>query len=481
VIDQVKRGRIVTSAVTAAALATAGGLASVAITQLAGTKTGAALALAAIGGPVFVYLAVVAPIVFPFGLYVMLVPFGNLLDIPALGTLTKVLGVIAGVALLTFLLRTHRAIKPPNALFIWAALVVWMGATAFWAIDQKSVFTLLPTPLELLVLYAAISVFPSDRNALRAASVAAVLGGVAAAMYGAYLFHSGIDIAGHGNRLWILTDSSEIDPNHFAAALILPIALCSAVALRTRRLFVTVGCLAALAAMLLGVAESGSRGAAVAIVGIAGWLYLRGERRLKLALFAVPAALGLIVLSVRTSIWTRFAQTLSTGGSNRIPIWKVGVTALKSHWLLGAGYNNFTFAYDDAFMRTNQAQFPDWHRAPHDLLLGTSVELGIVGLVLVLAGWFMQFRMMRDVPSDDPDYAFRLALEAALIGAFIAALFLDVMITKYLWLTFMLILLLRNAHVKVRRPLVSTGAWASALPSRTSISPLGRAGELPLT
>lgn len=473
-IDQVRRGRLITSLVTAAALATAGALASIAITQLAGTKTGAALALAAIGGPILVYLIVVAPIVFPFGIFLVLVPFDNLLDISAFGTLTKILGVLAGAALLTFLLRTHRAVKPPTALFIWAAVVVWMGATAFWALDQKSVFTLLPTPVELVLLYAAVSIFPSDRNAVRAAVIAAVLGGVAAATYGAYLFHSGVDVAGHGNRLWILTDTSEIDPNHFAAALLVPIGLCSAVALRTRRLLTAVACLAALGILLVGVAESGSRGAVLGIAAIVGWLYLRGERRLKLTLFAVPAAIGLIALSLRTSIWARFAQALSTGGSNRIPIWKVGLTALKSHWLLGAGYNNFTFAYDEAFMRTNQAQFADWHRAPHDLLLGTSVELGVVGLALVLAGWFLQFRMMRDVPADHPDYAFRLALEGALIGLFVAALFLDVMITKYIWLAFMLVALLRNAHVR-RYPFGAAGAWATATATLPG-TPARRAG-----
>jgi putative inorganic carbon (hco3(-)) transporter len=466
---------MVVSMVTAAALAIAGGLASIAITQLAGTKTGTALALAAIGGPIFAYLAVVAPIVFPFGLFVVLVPFNNLLDINAFGTLTKILGIFAGFALLTFLLRTHRAVKPPTALFVWGGLVVWMAATAFWALDQQSVFTLFPTPVELVLLYAAISIFPSDRNAVRAAAIAAVLGGVTSAAYGAYLFHSGIDIAGHGTRLWILTDTSEIDPNHFAAALLVPIALCGAVALRTRRLLTTVASLGALAVLLIGVAESGSRGAVLGIAAIVVWLYLRGERRLKLIAFAVPAAVGLLVLSLRTSIWTRFAQALSTGGSNRIPIWKVGFTALKSHWLLGAGYNNFSFAYDEAFMRTNQAHFPDWHRAPHDLLLGTSVELGIVGLVLVLAGWYMQFRMMRDVPREDPDYAFRLAIEGALIGLFVSALFLDVMITKYVWLAFMLAALLRNAHVRVRRPFGVAGAWAGP-PAVTATAPVRGAG-----
>ena len=83
--------------------------------------------------------------------------------------------------------------------------------------------------------------------------------------------------------------------------------------------------------------------------------------------------------------------------------------------------------------------------------------------------------MMRDVPADDPDYALRLALEGALIGLFVAALFLDVMITKYVWLAFMLAALLRNAHVRVRRPFGVAAAWA-APPPPVPVAPFHRAG-----
>lgn len=92
-----------------------------------------------------------------------------------------------------------------------------------------------------------------------------------------------------------------------------------------------------------------------------------------------------------------------------------------------------------------------WHRAPHNLLVGTAVELGIVGLALLFVAWYVQFRQLRDIPRGDEFYPMRIALEAAVIGTFIAALFLDVMIFKYVWLTFMLIALVRNAHY-VRRP-----------------------------
>ncbi|MGC1381253.1 MAG: O-antigen ligase family protein [Candidatus Baltobacteraceae bacterium] len=440
--------RALAPALAAALLAATAASAAVALTLLAGTKSGIALATIAVGGPAFAYLAIVAPAIFPFGSYAALVPFDNLLDVAAFGTLTKILGILTGVAFLAFMLRTRRAVSPPKALFIWSALVVWLAATAFWAIDQQSVFALLPTACELVVLFAAVSVFPSDRKAVSACVIATVAGGVAAALYGAYLFHSGIDIAARSNRLWIMTDSSEIDPNHFAAALLLPISLCAGTALYTRRVVPAVGATAALAIMLVGVAESGSRGAAIGIAVMALYLFVRSDRRLRLALGALPAAAGLAILSLHTSIWARFAQTLSSGGSNRLPIWKVGLTTLKSHWLLGAGYNNFGFAYDQAFLQTHQTQFANWHRAPHDLLIGTGVELGIVGVALVIAGWVAQFRMLRNVPATSPEYPLRLALESAVLATFVAALFLDVMIAKYLWLTFMLIALIRNASLR---------------------------------
>ncbi|MGZ3541035.1 MAG: hypothetical protein ACXVAF_07570, partial [Vulcanimicrobiaceae bacterium] len=47
--------------------------------------------------------------------------------------------------------------------------------------------------------------------------------------------------------------------------------------------------------------------------------------------------------------------------------------------------------------------------------------------------------------SEDARYPMRVALEAALIGLFVAAMFVDMMIWKYLWLAFILVAMTRNA------------------------------------
>lgn len=428
--------------------------AALAISALAGTKTGAVLAIAAIGGPVFLYVSIVAPLVLPFGLYVGLVPFDNLLTISAFGTLTKILGIAAGMAIVIYLLRTRRAIAPSPSLFWWAALYVWAATTAFWAIDPQAVFSQLATSLELLILYAAISIFPADRNSVRWTSFAVIAGGICAAAYGAYLFHNGVDIY-YGGRLRITTDTGVIDPNQFGAALLLPIALCLTGLLHARKMPAALGNLAALLTLFVGVTLSASRGAVLAIGLMLVYFLIRSRERVRLmALTGITAIAGL-AFSSQTDLWSRFGEALSTGGNGRTAIWRVGLQALKSNWLLGAGYANFSLAYDRVFLQTPHLPWGDagWDRGSHSLLIGTSVELGLVGLAILLAAWVAQFSMLRDILPNESEYPVRIALEAAVLGTFVAALFLDVMTFKYIWLTFMLIALVRNAHyLRKRRP-----------------------------
>lgn len=429
-----------------------GGLvAALAVSALAGTKTGFVLALAAIGGPLAFYLSIVAPLVFPFGLYVGLVPFDNLLTLSAFGTLTKVLGMLAGAALIFYLVRTRQAVRPSPSLLIWGALYLWAATTAFWAYDQTLVLSALLTSIQLLILYTAVCVFPSDDHAVRWTAIAIVVGGIAAAAYGAYLFHSGTDIY-YGSRLRITTDTGAIDPNHFAAALLLPIALCLSTLLNTKRLFIAAGSIAALGMLFVGVTLSASRGGVMAIAFIVLYFLIRSRTRIRLIAITAATVVAAAAFSSQTDLWDRFTVAMSTGGNGRTSIWLVGLQALKQHWLLGAGYGNFPNAYDQVFLQTPHQIWDqaNWHRASHDLLIGTSVELGIIGTVLLLAAWVAQFYMLRDIEPTEPEYPLRVAAEAAVLGIFVAALFLDVMTFKYVWLAFMFIAMIRNAHLRRR-------------------------------
>jgi O-antigen ligase len=424
-----------------------GGWASV---ILSGTKTGVALALAAIFGPISVYYALTAPLLFPFGLYVIAVPFDYIMPVTAFGTLTKVLGLAAGFALLVYLARAGYALKPPPVLFIWAALVVWTAMTAFWAIDVTTVFRMMPTLAQLVILYAVISIYPAGRRDVKFVLGAALVGGLIAAASGAYLFHSGLDT--QQGRLFYGASAgaarqTQIDPNHFVAGLLLPAALTLVGTLSANRILPKLAWGGAFLLLMAGETVAASRGGAVALAVMVLFLFVRSRWKLQLAAFISLA--GILSLFYEGQLWSRFSTANSAAnlqsGSGRLDIWHVGLLALKSHWLLGAGFYNFPYAYNQALLQAHTT-FTKWALAPHDVLIGTSVELGLIGLALVLAGWYMQFRMLSIVPPESDDYPLRLAIEAATLGLFVAAIFLDMLATKYLWLTFIAGTLLYNSY-----------------------------------
>lgn len=430
-------------AVAAAALCVLGMLGAYAAVAMAGTKTGMALAAICVFGPAFLYAALVSPLAFPFAIYIALVPFDNILAWGNNGSYTRMIAMASAAAMVFYMIRTKRASSPPKLMAVWFLLYLWMFASSFWAIDPTATFQLLPTALQLFGLYFIASLMPVTGKELRGIVLTIIVSFVAAAAYGAYLFHSGAGV-GAGGRLWIGNgDNSYIDPNHFAAALLLPSALLIVSVLQARNWLARIAYAAGLLVVLAGLAVSSSRGAMLGLACIILYLFFKTPWRKQLGalMFVLACAAG----GMFSQALSRFSDAISTGGAGRTDIWKVGWLALKSHWLIGAGYYNFAQAYDQAFIRVPEHYYTRWDRAPHDLLLGTAVEIGIIGLALTLAAWFGHFKVLAHIGPADPRYGLRRACEASLIGLFVAALFLDVMAMKYVWLMFILVMLVRNA------------------------------------
>lgn len=418
--------------------------AAVGAIMLAGTKTGAALALLAVLGPVCAYSALTAPLVFPFAFFILLVPFDNLLGFSSFGTITKLVAIFSGAALVLYLARTRKIVVPDRSVLWWGGFALWVVASLLWAIDPVYGAARVATLLQLMVLYGAVVLMPIDRRALGWLVVAIILSGVLAGGYGAYLFHSGIDVSKNG-RLFMANDDTLIDPNQFAAALLLPLTLTLMAVVSVRRIAVRVALLAALLVLGGGIAVAGSRGAFLAILAAFIYLLVRSRKRLAIGAVAI-GGLG-IALAMYSNVLTRFSNATSTGGAGRTDIWKVGIAAFKEHPIFGYGFGNFPYAFDQAFLLVSQNYYTRWHRAAHDILISTSVELGIVGVALLLIVWWKQFRSLRFIPETDSLFSLRLATEAGMIAVFFASLFLDTLTTKYFWLLFMLAALIRNAAI----------------------------------
>lgn len=416
--------------------------AAVGAIMLSGTKTGVVLALLATLGPIVLYGVLAVPLVFPFALFVLLVPFDNLLALSSVGTLTKLVAIACGAAFILWLLRTRRYVLPTRAVAVWGGFMLLQIVSLVWAIDPALSLQRLATPLELYTLYAAASFMPVNERVLRTLIVAAIGGAVIAGLYGAYVFHSGVDVSNNG-RLFLANDETLIDPNHFAAALIAPFALALSALASTRSRVIGTLAAVAVACIALGIAVAGSRGGILAVA--VAFLYLCIRSRRRLAICAIGVAGLALALAMHGSALSRFSNATSSGGAGRFDIWKVGLTAFSSHWMIGAGFGNFPIAFDRAFLSVSEGYYTHWHRVSHNILVGTAVELGVIGLVVLLIAWWFQLRTADTIAPTHPLYWMRTGLEAGVCGLFFAGLFLDILTQKYLWLAFILLALVRNA------------------------------------
>src|SRR5580704_2625884 len=158
------------------------------------------------------------------------------------------------------------------------------------------------------------------------------------------------------------------------------------------------------------------------------------RRRLLYGSLLVVCAVLLFVIP--SEISTRLYEGTGASGTGRTDIWRVALAAFPLHWLLGTGVGTFVPAYDRAFFLTYQPQFLEWSRDPHNLVMSTAVELGVVGLVLMAVALILQYRSVRLITPDAPFPWLRSVFSAALIGLVVAAMFVDVLATKFSWLLF---------------------------------------------
>jgi O-antigen ligase len=427
-----------------------------------GSKKDIALALAVAAGPVLLYLAIKRPFVFPFGLYAVLVPFNHLSYVQGLGTMTKLAGILASAALIFYVVRTKRWVRPPRVLFAWLAFVTWICASVLWAVNPDGSLYVIGILLQLFALFAVTAIVQVSPRELRAVLVLVALGGIAAAIYGGKLFLAGAQTESRRLFLEGAVQHESVDPNHFSASLLLPIALVLVYALYTHGVFRKLAAYCGLAALLLGIYASGSRGALVATAAIMVVVFWRTRRWLELAFVTVT---GIVLsLAVNASTWARFS--VDPSGSGRTSIWLIGAHAFAQRPLFGWGIGNFADAYDQWVLRLYSPIFTKWGRAPHDFVLMTGVELGIVGLALLMWVIVEQARALRHIGPQDELYAIRVALESALIGILVVSFFLDTLYWKYTWLVFTAVVLARSASLQATERLpVRTATMTRAVTS----------------
>lgn len=394
--------------------------------------------------PFALALAWQRPYLFPYGLYVVLVPFDNMLLIPGAGTLTKLLGIASMAFVALAILRGKKVVTPPVAALFALAYLAWNLLSLCWSADLDAGLRESTSMTSLVLMYVLFSVAPIGERDLRVICAVTVLGGVLASLYGMSLLHGAAATqTGDYGRLMIDVDNRRIDPNHFANSLLVPFAIALVGLVHARRPGPALAWGGALAILGAGVVISLSREALLAVLLIVAVLVMFSKRRILGLVVAIPAAA--LVPALVPAITARMAEAFSTGGAGRTTIWHVIWLAVQQHPLFGWGAGSAVAAYDQYYLAVYQFGSPQpWTMSPHNTPLNLLVDLGVVGFVFVVGAYLATFRQFAGIGRGDRLYRLRAALTAVLIALGFVSLFIDMANYKYLWIALILIAQLRT-------------------------------------
>jgi O-antigen ligase len=450
-----------------------------------GTKLGIAGAVVLFVAPIALIYFVKRPWIFPISIFALLVQSDLYLAVTSGGTLTKFAGILSAAAILLYLAREKRFVIPGKATAAWVAYFVFASLTQLWAQNNdSSTLAIWSTLFQLVMFYVLLSIMPIEERDFKFVLGAYIAGCMLASLFGAYVFAhasaSGLTNTMNLNQGRLhahFGGDNKLDSDVFSSSFVFPMALMVINVLRTRWGLKKILFMCAFAVMLIGQLVVASRGGLLADCVMLSYLFWKTRYRAQLSFVAITGVL--VSLIYPTAVWSRFLTPDETGGSGRLEIWKVGFAALKQYWLFGAGFDNFNYVFDHYFLSVWNSFNPQWHRAPHNIVLEAAVDLGIAGLAILLIAWWTTAKSFAHIGKDDPLYDYRIAIEAGILGSFVAGLFVGIMVEKWTWWEFAIVALWRQ--VSLSRPPAGPAEptivhLADEPPQQRALERAGRAG-----
>lgn len=396
--------------------------------------------------PFVAWLVWARPLIFPYGLYVIIAPLDVLTSFNSGhgATIARVIGLLSGAALLLYAVRTHALRAPPRAI-IWLALLCgWMTLSILWSVGADASQEAM-TLLEIAGLYLAAACFPTRQRDMTPLLGAILCGGLLAAGIGAYEFHAaGLQetrTLQDFHRISVTIGQASLDPNMYADSLLLPFGIALAWFARARRPIAMIAALGTMAMLVIAVALAGSRDATIGL-GIEMVVLLVMLRAWKRVLVPVGAII-VGALALYPNAIMRALQDAG-GGYGRTSIWTIGLAGFLQHPFIGSGAGSFSAVYDRLYVKIFEQYDVGWHMASHDIFVHYGVELGVVGLVLVVAWCVSQWMLARGLPKSGWVGDLRAICIASLVALGFAALFIDLFDVKFVWIVFALIAQVRN-------------------------------------
>ncbi len=387
--------------------------------------------------PFILYLCIEKPFLFPFGLYVFLIPFDSILSVfgnTGGTTLTKFLGILTILVLSIKGALEKKLNKPDAASILWLLFIVYGVSSVWWAIEPERTLAVIDTLGGLILLYLVVANYQLQKSEFETLKWCILVGGFAAATFAIYNYKTIQDL----RRTEVISFGEQATgASQFAFALLIPISISVGMMIKKnskmmKALFGTV-----LGTMIFSIIITGSRGGSLGLAAIFVSYILFSKQRI--TFMTILIVIGISLMSFIPDLFIERWGNFSTG-SGRLDIWYVGCMCLEKYWPLGAGLNCFNAAYTE--FAYYAPTFRGLGRAAHNIYLEKFVELGVVGFTLMILAITKHYKAIQ---FRFTQYSIdKVMLKAAFCAIMVSSFFRGTFHDKSFWLLWMMILMYRN-------------------------------------
>jgi probable O-glycosylation ligase (exosortase A-associated) len=295
--------------------------------------------------------------------------------------------IIAGTTLLAMACKPRELRFPYSPVVgVFIAFVLWMCVTTVFSLNPEENGPALVKVLKIMGMTLAIWMLVRTRE-----EIEGVIWAVAISL-GYYGVKGGIFTARSGgeNRVWGPAGTFIEGNNEVALALIMTVPLMLYLLRLVSHKWSRRAVMASAALCALSSLGSYSRGAAVALAGMLGLLWLKSQRKVVLGtviLLAVPLALMFMPEQWHTRIDSINNYEEDGSAMGRINAWQMAINLAADRPLVGGGFNIY-----DARIFHLYAPVPDDIHAAHSIYFQVLGEHGYVGLFLYLLLYLLCWR-----------------------------------------------------------------------------------------
>jgi len=315
---------------------------------------------------------------------------------------------------------------PINAVTITLLLfMLWMGVTSAFAIYPDLIGEMLRRVMKIqFMIFVTLALLHTRKHVeIFLWIIVGCLGfyGIKGAIF--TLMRSG------EHRVWGPAGSFIEGNNELALALVMTIPLIKYLHGIQTNQWIRWGLVAAMILCAMATLGTYSRGAFIAIVAMAGFLWIRNSR--KLVFGSALMIVGVTLLAFMPAAWTSRMYTienyqLDASATGRLNAWQMAFNLARDR-LPGGG---FEVAQSEVF--AYYAPDPNAIHAAHSIYFQVLGEHGFIGLALFMAFWFFTWRSAGWVRkharrSPETQWASELAamVQVSLVGYFVGGAFLS--------------------------------------------------------